>query len=154
MKFLTFFTGIIILFSACNNVKTSDSSSNTEVPPNDSLSSATLNMCFLHVEGNRNQDTSLIHLILNKSDVTGRYDHLPYEKDSRKGIIKAVKTGDEIIGVWIFSQEGMQDSLDVAFKLQDSILLQKPFSVDLSTGRQVLKDTSDYSIQYQKQSCK
>ncbi|EOR96579.1 hypothetical protein ADIARSV_0210 [Arcticibacter svalbardensis MN12-7] len=79
---------------------------------------------------------------------------MPYEKDSRKGIIKAVKTGNEIKGVWIYSQEGMQDSLDIAFKLQDASLLQKPFSVDISTGRQVLRDSSAYSIQYTRRTCK
>ena len=154
MKYLTLFTSILFLFSACNNVNTSNTSSNSEIIPKDSSSSNTLNMCFQHVEGNRNQDTSYIHLILNNSIVTGQYDHIPYEKDSRKGIIKAVKTVNKIKGVWIYSQEGMQDSLDIAFKLQGSRLLQKPFSVDLSTGRQILKDTSDYSIQYIKRSCK
>ena len=154
MKFLAFFTSILLLFSACNNANTSNNTSNTEMNHTDSLSSDSLDICFQHVEGNRNQDTSYIHLILNQSEVKGQYNHMPYENDSRKGTLKAVKTGSEIKGVWIFSQEGMQDSLDVAFELQDSVLLQKPFSVDMSTGRQVLRDTSDYSIRYTKLKCK
>ena len=147
------FFGAMLLFciSSCNsNLKSSklDSSST------DSASQfPQRQLCFQRLEGTANQDTSFITLIINEDQVTGTLNHIPHEKDSRKGTISGNIKDDEIKAVWLYMQEGMNDTLAVEFKLGKEILMQKSYGIDSKTGRQILTDSSTYSIKYTKIAC-
>ncbi|MDF3077751.1 MAG: hypothetical protein K0S09_1640 [Sphingobacteriaceae bacterium] len=102
----------------------------------------------------RNQDTSYLQLEISNNLVKGIFNHLPFEKDSRKGSISGVIRNDTISGTWKFMQEGMDQSLPVKFKLSGDKLYQQKYSFDPATGEQVLSDTAKFDIEYQKINCK
>lgn len=105
-------------------------------------------ICFLHTEGNQNQDTSFLHLNFRNGDVSGDFYYIPYEKDRREGTFTGILKGDTISGKWVFMQEGMKDSLEASFLLGENSLRQKAYSVNKSTGREYLADTSGFTIKY------
>ena len=145
---------LLLLVTACNSGSkkiylkdTSQVTSKTEV----SIKNSTY--CFLRTEGTAEQDTSAIRLIVEGNKVTGSYFVLPHEKDSRTGTISGTMQEDSIKAVWTFMQEGIQDTLEVAFSLSGNALYQKPFSVNQETGRQFTSETSQYLIQFNKINC-
>jgi len=153
MKNISISISALILFTACNSNNQQDRISTDSISTNDSLQQQTSELCFQRLEGLSNQDTSTIHLIIDNGKVSGDFNHIPYQKDSRKGTLKGFKNADIIQGVWTFMQEGMIDTLSVEFKLSGNGLLQKTFGVDKNTGRQKLTDTSTFSIPYKKIDC-
>lgn len=150
----------LVLMAACNNRQaTSSNADSIASTPSDSTSSGRFDyenqaICFQHLEGTRNQDTMFVQLQISKNLVKGIYNHLPYEKDSRKGSISGVVKNGTISGTWKFVQEGMDQSLPVKFKLSNNKLYQQKYVFDPSSGQQVLNDTSGFDIEYQKVSCK
>ncbi|RFZ94736.1 hypothetical protein D0C36_04145 [Mucilaginibacter conchicola] len=112
-----------------------------------------MDYCFIHTEGTSNQDTTAVHLLLKSGKVTGEMKWLPKEKDSRKGTLNGTITGDEIKAVWSFMQEGMKDSINVAFKLSAQELAQKPLKVNAADGRQVTDETAGYTLIYKLDNC-
>ena len=154
IKHLVILLSIIIL-TACNNNQESTSSADSAstLSNNNSSPKEQTELCFQRVEGNTNQDTSTIHLVFESERVIGSFNHVPYEKDSRKGTLSGTRNGDMIKAVWSFMQEGMNDTLSVEFKLSENELYQKTFGIDQQTGRQKLTDTSTFSIRYEKVAC-
>ncbi len=148
MKLFSILLCILFWTAACNNNTVRNS-------PADSVSSepAVQTLCFQRLAGTGNQDTSSIRLVIDGNEVTGDFQDIPYEKDSRKGTITAFKLGDVIKGVWLYMQEGMQDTLSVEFRLSGNTLLQKNYSVNPETGRQYLSDESRFVIEYKQAGC-
>lgn len=151
---------LVILLSAaiaiaCNNNRESTSTTNSAstLSNNNSTQNQQTEFCFQRVEGNTNQDTSVINLVFKADKVTGTFNHTPHEKDSRKGTLSGSRDGDIIKTVWSFMQEGIKDTLSVEFKLSENELYQKTFGIDQQTGRQKITDTSTFSIRYQKIDC-
>jgi hypothetical protein len=105
-------------------------------------------LCFLRTEGNNNQDTTSIELVIKNNKVTGLMNWMPYEKDSRKGKLEGTIKDDIIQVVWSFVQEGITDTMELQFKLQNNTLLQKPLKADPKTGRQQTDETADYTLAY------
>jgi len=112
-----------------------------------------MDYCFVRTEGTSNQDTTAVHLLLKGGKVTGEMKWLPKEKDSRKGTLNGTIKGDEIKAVWSFMQEGMKDSIDVAFKLSAQELAQKPMKVNTTDGRQETDDAAGYTLIYKLDNC-
>ncbi|PPL04704.1 hypothetical protein [Parapedobacter indicus] len=109
--------------------------------------------CFLRTEGTQQQDSSYIQLAIRKETVSGVYNIIPAEKDARRGTVLG-KAEDGVLDlVWTFMQEGSQDTMRVVFALRDGKLMQKPLSVDAASGRQVTRDTSDFSVMYEPVDC-
>lgn len=151
MKYLqvfNFLTFPCFLLLACNSSpvqhQSIDSLVKRDVIPDSSI------LCFQHTE---NRDTSSIQLIIKGSLVEGKFSYVPFEKDAKRGTIHGTKQADLIKGVWRYMQEGVMDSLDVEFKLKNKQLLQKEFSVDMQTGREVLRDTSSFNILFSEVDC-
>lgn len=109
--------------------------------------------CFLRLEGTELQDSSYIQLIARNETVSGVYNVIPFEKDARRGTVLGKSEDDIFDLVWTFSQEGVQYTLRVVFKLQNGKLLRKPLTVDTLSGRQITSDTSTFSEVYEPVDC-
>lgn len=151
--FFTIFVATAILFSNCTNYQQSNTQSADTVSTNDDTETGN-SICYLKTSGSENQDTTYLHITLEKNRVHGTYDDIPFEKDARRGTLEGSRTDDILDLTWTFMQEGMQDTLRVVFRLAQQDLLQKPLSVDENTGRQITRDSSDFSVIYKKTACK
>jgi len=110
--------------------------------------------CFLLTEGTGGQDTTTVHLMIDADKVSGEMDWLPKEKDRRKGTLAGTIAGNEIAAVWTFMQEGVMDSIHIAFKLLSEQLTQKPLKINTANGRQETDETAGYTISYKPVDCK
>jgi hypothetical protein len=106
-------------------------------------------LCFLRTEGKTNQDSTSIELVIENNKVTGRMNWMPYQKDSRKGTIEGTIKGDTINAVWSFMQEGMKDTLNLKFKLNNNELLQKPLKLKVTSGREQTDESVGYALNYE-----
>lgn len=136
-----------VVFASCGQ---GAGTSQTTAASNDIGRSDTL--CFERISGLQKQDTASVSMIINGDKVAGHYENIPFEKDARKGTITGSRTRENISGVWVYSQEGIKDSINFEFKLQNDVLLQKPTSYD-SNGKEVLTDTASFSLAFQKANC-
>lgn len=109
--------------------------------------------CFIRTEGTDQQDTTTVRFTLNADIVEGEMQWIPQEKDSRKGVLAGTISGDEITAIWRYRQEGIKDSMRVAFKLSSVQLAQKPLKVNNITGSQETDDTADYTLLYTSVNC-
>jgi hypothetical protein len=110
-------------------------------------------ICFQKLAGTTNQDTASLRLIIDGNKVTGDFGNYPKEKDRRVGKINATKDGDLIKGIWVYMQEGMNDTLQVEFNLSGDKLVQKNYTVDPKTGREVFSEASVFNIEFDKVEC-
>jgi len=148
MKIFILFAVVLAVYSCSNNNSESQTASeNVKID----LQYDTL--CFQKVSGNSNQDTATIQLLLQGESVKGRFSNVPFEKDARIGTLSGTKKNSLISCVWAYSQEGTADSLLVEFKLSENTLLQKDFKIDSKTGREILTDSSRFSIVFNKIKC-
>lgn len=109
--------------------------------------------CFVRTEGTANQDTTTVQLTVTGTQVTGQMAWLPKEKDKRTGALTGTLDGDNITAVWSFMQEGMKDSIKVAFKLSPQKLQQKPLKVNTANGRQETDESAGYTVEYTAGNC-
>jgi hypothetical protein len=106
-------------------------------------------LCFLRMEGTKNQDSTTVELTIKGSTVTGEMHWIPAEKDGRKGVLTGTQTGNTINAMWTFKQEGMTDTMAVKFKLDgNEKLLQKPLKLNTKTGRQQTDEAAGYTVEY------
>lgn len=120
----------------------------------DNENAAAQTLCFQKLDGTSDQDTTLIKLVLDGDKVTGDLEHYPNEKDRRAGKINATRDGGLIKGTWIYMQEGVNDTLQVEFKLSGDKLVQKNYTVDPKTGREVFSEGSVFNLEFDKINCK
>lgn len=109
--------------------------------------------CFIRTEGVDQQDTTTVKLIINANKVEGEMNWIPKEKDSRKGVLVGSIAEDEIMAIWRYMQEGMNDSMAVAFKFAPDQLAQKPLRVNTNTGVQETDERADYTLLYTPVGC-
>ena len=143
-------------FAACTTQpdKIADSSDTASRPDEKVNDQIVKTMCFQKLAGTANQDTTSIKLIVKGDQVSGDFGHYPKEKDRRVGKITAINDGGLIKGVWIYMQEGVSDTLQIEFKLAGEKLVQKNYTVDSKTGREVFSEASVFNIAFDKVPCK
>lgn len=110
-------------------------------------------MCFQRVTGNAHQDTATVHLIINGTTVSGAMVVKIAEKDTRAGILSGSIVNGIIKTSWLYTQEGMSDSILANFKLNKEELLQQRYSYN-AQGREVIADTSAFAEVYLPVGCK
>lgn len=103
-------------------------------------------MCFVRTEGNGNQDTTSIELVIKDDKVSGQMYWHPFEKDSRKGSLNGTLKGDTVYATWAFMQEGMQDTLALQFLIKDDKLMQRPLKLNAKTGREQTDNTAAFTL--------
>lgn len=150
---------IFILFAAafsiaaCTNTANKSSEKSPVPGTNETVENVSQTICFQKLEGKSNQDTSYIRLNIDGEKVSGEFSNMPFEKDSRKGTLHGTKNEDLIKGIWIYTQEGINDTMDLEFKLSDNKLIQKNYTIDPKTGKEVFSDGSMFTIEYKKVEC-
>lgn len=146
---------ILISLSACGDVKEDKRQSEEVVIQNGEVTkaSSTDTLCFILTEGNNNQDTQAVKLIVTGDVVEGKMMYMPAEKDWRFGNLKGMKAGAQLDLVWTFVQEGMKDSSQVVMKINGDQLLQKSVSYYPETGREFIADTATFTTTYKKVDC-
>ncbi|QKJ29649.1 hypothetical protein HQ865_07740 [Mucilaginibacter mali] len=125
-----------------------DTAAKKSLAPKTGDTTALTSLCYVRTEGNKNQDSTTVQLVIKGNTVTGEMNWLPYEKDGRKGILNGTRSGDTIKAVWTFKQEGMTDTMAVNYKLDGDKLAQKPLKVNTKTGRQQTDETAGYTVIY------
>lgn len=154
MKYINLFCIAVLLMASCssNNEKSSgkdtlaNSDTATTAKVNDTA--AIRSLCFLGLAGKTSQDSTSIELVIKDKKVTGMMNWLPYQKDSRKGLLEGTVKGDTIQAVWTFTQEGMKDTLNLKFRLQNDVLYQKPLKLNTKTGREQTDESAGYTLSY------
>jgi hypothetical protein len=77
--------------------------------------------CYRMVSG---RDTAEMFLNIIGTAVTGKLVYNYFEKDDNNGSIKGELKADRIVADYIFQSEGGTSTREVAFKLQDTVLLE------------------------------
>ena len=127
MKNLLFIAACMVAFSACNNSKSSDAS--TEAPSGDTTTvkqeteaGGDKNLCYLRAEG---KDTTIVNIKLNADGtVSGTYDWLPWEKDSARGTLKGRKQGDMLTLLFDYTMEGSNQQEEKLMRLTGDLLAE------------------------------
>lgn len=156
MKNYLFILISAIALASCGRSVETDTTDSISSHPHDSASnndSISQTLCFQKVSGNANQDTATVHLNINGENVVGDYENRLFEKDARTGRIDGTYKNNLIKGVWVYMQEGMTDTLPVEFKLSEDKLVQKNYTVDPKTGREVFSEGSVFNIEFEKIDC-
>lgn len=109
-------------------------------------------MCFLRIDGTKDQDSTYVYIRLKGDSVSGIHHWVPNFKDARRGVITGTKRGDTIDVVWNFMQEGVSDTLHTVFLLENGYLKQQPYAV-LENGRQVWDRNAAFEITYKPTDC-
>jgi hypothetical protein len=146
MKKLLSLLSILLLVSCQRNKPQTNTAKDTSAI-------APSRLCFQRLEGSSKQDTATVSFLIQDKEVTGSFNTIPHEKDSRIGTIKGQKNGGIIRVLWSFMQEGINDTLTVEFKLSSNKLYQRSLDIDEKTGRQKLTKDSKFSIEYQPINC-
>lgn len=134
--------------TACNGnadsrVISDSASASHAAPVSDSMS-----VCFQRYAGPLRQDTFTVHLVIHEDRVTGELVEMPFEKDARRGNLSGTLKDSMVTATWNYMQEGQQDTLPVVLKIKNGSLLQQPYIYDTKTGREQLRDTSAFSLEY------
>ena len=155
MKRFVIFSAAILSFAACTSQPgKNEEGSTTGKIRGGGQAPAVETICFQKLAGTANQDTTSLSLIIDGDKVSGDLAHYPMEKDSRVGKINATKNGELIKGVWVYMQEGITDTLKVEFKMEGVKLVQKNYTIDSKTGREIFSDASVFNIEFERVPCK
>ena len=146
---------IIALSAACSSPATKTTTTDSTVTTDTTQAvhpmktpDAVTSLCFVRTEGKNNVDSTYIQVVVKNNTITGEMNWLPFQKDTRKGLLNGTMSGDTIKAVWTFKQEGMTDTMRLEFKLDDHNLVQKPLKVNGKTGRQQTDDAAGYTVAY------
>jgi len=110
-------------------------------------------LCFIRLDGDQQQDSAHVQLVIRGETVSGTYNYLPYEKDARRGTVLGTVDRDTLDLVWTYKQEGSQDTMRVIFLLEGEKLIRKSLTVDTLTGRQTTLHSGDFSEIYERTDC-
>ncbi|GAB3548727.1 hypothetical protein [Spirosoma fluminis] len=106
---------LLIGLAACGKRPSETTSSTDSV----TTTTASRTACFRQVVG---RDTTVLHLTINDSTVTGELSILPFEKDRAVGPISGTLTNGQIQANWQRSGEGVTQPYEVLFTMKgDSI---------------------------------
>lgn len=151
VSFTFLFTGLVL---ACQNTNTAtDGASESTEEQQYVVTGTEQKYCFIRLDGEQQQDSTFLQLVIRGESVSGVYNHIPLEKDARRGTVLGTMDNDTLDLVWTFQQEGTQDTMRVVFLFDGDKLLQKSLSVDTQTGRQVTLDSSSFSEVYERIDC-
>lgn len=128
---------ILINFSflGCKDSNKKSTAQNSEIKKNNSIESQTEQLLcfrneFLFKNDSEMKDVQELNLRIDKEKVKGIYNWLPAEKDQRKGYLTGIIKDNIINAIYIFSQEGIQDSTSITISLLDNRAIIKGGSAE------------------------
>lgn len=145
--------GASFLFACQQNAENRSDTADSTAQRQAGVPDAEQKHCFIRFDGDQQQDSSFLQLVVRGQAVSGTYNYIPHEKDARRGTVLGTAVDDTLDLVWTFKQEGVQDTMRVVFLLENEKLLRKSLSVDATTGRQVTLDSSKFSEIYERIDC-
>jgi hypothetical protein len=110
-------------------------------------------LCFIKTGGKSNRDTATVKLIIGGQMAEGEMSDRIWEKDARKGKLQGAVNDNILHMVYVFMQEGVEDSMKLDFKLSDSALFQKPIIYNKTDGKPMQDTSADYTVKYFKTEC-
>lgn len=87
------------------------------------------------------RDTATLYLNIIGNNVTGKLVYNHYEKDDNTGSIKGELRDNHIYADYLFQAEGGTSTREVAFKIQDTLLLEGVGEVEERNGKMVFRDS-------------
>lgn len=87
------------------------------------------------------RDTATLFLNIIGNAVTGKLVYNHYEKDDNTGSIKGELRDNRIYANYIFQAEGGTSTREVAFQIQDTLLLEAVGEVEERDGKMVFRDS-------------
>jgi hypothetical protein len=155
MKFITLTCVAALFITACSSPQKKAAGTDTVIngdtiakakdTPTNNNTPTVYSLCFLNKEG---RDSTSIELVIHGNAVTGLMNWLPYQKDSRNGVLAGTIKNDTLRATWGFMQEGQKDTINLNFLFKNSQLSQKPLKFNAKTGRQQTDEKSGYTIKY------
>ncbi|RYD57453.1 MAG: hypothetical protein EOP56_09100 [Sphingobacteriales bacterium] len=147
----------LLCLAACNNSEETKTEVVTDTvattTPEPMTSNALDSNCYILTEGKGNVDTMAMKLFTEGNEAWGKLMYLYHEKDWRMGRFHGTRSGDVVNAKWVYLQEGMQDSVDISFKLQSNSAFQKNLHYDKATGKDVLIDSAAYGREFKRIDC-
>lgn len=114
-----FFLAIVFLsLVACKN-DTNAEKSKTVI--NTTNSTVLDNACYEYM---KNGDFVEFHITQDSDSIFGNLSISYSEKDASKGKFKGKLNGDKLIGIYIFTSEGVESSREIAFQVKDHELVE------------------------------
>lgn len=93
-----------------------------------------LNGCY---QMTSNKDTAYLQLTVQDTTVTGKLTYLFYQKDHNQGTISGILRNNNIYAAYTYSSEGTTSVREVAFQIQDTVLVEG-FGPVYQKGKEVL----------------
>ena len=144
MKNVLFVAFVAFAWLGCQNPTTTNEPTETAPAPPTVPSNAATNpekMCFRLLEGTKSQDTTHLELTIIGTEVSGKMDWVPHEKDSARGTITGKINGNVITGIYNYMIEGSQQSEEVAFQMGKGQIMRKRGELtETAPGQLVFKD--------------
>ena len=151
----------VLAFTACSDTPTTGVGAGTGVGLTDAnkpqkpvfVNINHKDVCFIKTGGANNFDTTKVHLRVEGERVTGTMKEMIFEKDARIGTLEGAMIGDAIDVVWNYMQEGKNDTMALDFQYSLDTLRQRPYTIDIATGRQITDINSAYSVKLIRVEC-
>ncbi len=108
-------------------------------------------VCFLNTRGLIHKDNTQITLIINKGDVSGRLNYMPYHEPALQGTLTGSKQNDLITAVWALRQQNKPDTIKIQFRFTGNKLYQHAWAA--TNGKLTADSTGSWSVAYRKINC-
>ena len=143
----------LLMIAACNNTTSSDTN---EQHKDSTINTTTTNthqtLCFIHTEGNNQEDTFAVRLFINENKVTGSIKHLPWQKDAQVGNIEGSLNDSVVIVKWHCTQEGMDFTVPVSFHIHKNKAIRQETAMN-NKGEEYLPTPAKFTTVYQQVDC-
>lgn len=78
--------------------------------------------CFEYSKDNNKVRFKITNIL--EDSITGTLSYAYAEKDTNQGVFKGTLNDDKLIGTYTFTSEGVESKREVAFKVNDSVLIE------------------------------
>ncbi|MEY8869872.1 hypothetical protein AB9K24_10215 [Meridianimaribacter flavus] len=78
--------------------------------------------CFEYSKDNNKVRFKITNIL--EDSITGTLSYAYAEKDANQGVFKGTLNDDKLIGTYTFTSEGVESKREVAFKVNDSVLIE------------------------------
>lgn len=137
MRIVLPFLALLFSLASCGQ-RTSKTESTAAADSSGTTMAQPDTVCFQQITG---RDSTMLHLVIKDSTVTGELNVLPYEKDQARGLISGMlKKNNQIMADWQRSGEGVTQPYEVVFTLKGDAVTWREGERIEKQGKWVLKN--------------